>query len=275
MTASSGDGFALVSGTNKVNYKLAESGDANTTIDTATEKTSWEFTALTSEATTQPMGIIVEDYSSKPAGTYQDTVTFTAKVESASTPVTAITLNKTATTIQAGNKETLSVSTVTPDNATDQTVTWSSDNEEVATVNATTGEVTAVAAGISDITATANDGSGVTATCAVTVIPATITVTWNNNDITGGGFDSFTKDGVTITADMIEYTDKNFMDGTFTTTLGNFTKIEVTTSFWDASGTGWSGSTWTGNASSVSFSGNIMGQGRGNTKFVFTIEPTN
>ena len=29
------------------------------------------------------MGIIVDDYSSKPAGTYQDTVTFTAKVESA------------------------------------------------------------------------------------------------------------------------------------------------------------------------------------------------
>ena len=29
------------------------------------------------------MGIIVDDYSSKPAGTYQDTVTFTAKVEDA------------------------------------------------------------------------------------------------------------------------------------------------------------------------------------------------
>jgi hypothetical protein len=29
------------------------------------------------------MGIIVEDYSTKPAGTYQDTVTFTASVEDA------------------------------------------------------------------------------------------------------------------------------------------------------------------------------------------------
>ena len=110
--------------------------------------------------------------------------------------------------------------------------------------------------------------------------PATITVTWNNDDITGSG-NSFTKDGVTITADDIDFDDKNFMEGgTFTTTLGNFTKIEVTTSTWDASGTGWSGSgqsgTWTGTpASSVSFSGNIMGMGgmKGPTKFVFTIQP--
>ena len=116
---------------------------------------------------------------------------------------------------------------------------------------------------------------------AVTIAAATITVTWNNDDITGtGSGTSFTKDGVTITAGDIDFDAKNFMDGgTFTTTLGNFTKIEVTTGFWDASGTGWSGSeqsgTWTCTpASSVSFSGMIMGMG-GNTKFVFTIEPTN
>ena len=104
-----------------------------------------------------------------------------------------------------------------------------------------------------------------------------ITVTWNGADITGtGGGKSFTKDGVTITADDIEFMDKNFIGGgTFTTTLGNFTKIEVTTEGWYASGTGWSGSTWTGNASSVSFSGDIYGMSFGNIKFVFTIEPTN
>ena len=107
--------------------------------------------------------------------------------------------------------------------------------------------------------------------------PTTITVTWNGADITGtGGGTSFTKDGVTITAGDIEFMDKNFLNGgTFTTTLGNFTKIEVTTDGWYASGTGWSGSTWTGNASSVSFSGDIMGYGGDNLKFVFTIEPTN
>ena len=104
-----------------------------------------------------------------------------------------------------------------------------------------------------------------------------ITVTWNGADITGSGFGTtFTKDGVTITAGDIEFDEKNFIGGgTFTTTLGNFTKIEVTTDGWYASGTGWSGSTWTGNASSVSFSDEIMGYGGGNLKFVFTIEPTN
>ena len=107
---------------------------------------------------------------------------------------------------------------------------------------------------------------------------ATITVTWNNDDITGSG-NSFTKDGVTITAGMINFVLKDFYQGgTFTTTLGNFTKIEVTADdVYDVSGTGWSGSdtkkTWTGNASSVPFSGAIYGNGAGNTKFVFTIEP--
>ena len=105
-----------------------------------------------------------------------------------------------------------------------------------------------------------------------------ITVTWNNNDITGSG-NSFTKGGVTLTAGSIDFDEKNFEEnGTFTTTLGNFTKIEVvaTNGFCDVAGTGWSGNdikrTWTGNASSVSFIGDIYGDGNG-IKFVFTIEP--
>ena len=108
---------------------------------------------------------------------------------------------------------------------------------------------------------------------------ATITVTWNKSDITGTSPDSFTKDGVTVTSQMIDFTQKNFMNagsntGTFTTTLGNFTKIEVT-AMSDVSGTGWSRSgmnaTWTGEASSsVSFQGSIMGD-MGLT-IVFTIE---
>ena len=125
-----------------------------------------------------------------------------------------------------------------------------------------------------------NDGKPVGGTTgAITTNPYTypvtaITVTWNSNDITGSG-NSFTKDGVTITASMIDFENKTFYDGgTFTTTLGNFTKIEVTGAD-GPSGTGWSGSTWTGNASSVSFSGNINDYGAGTIKFVFTIEPTN
>ena len=196
---------------------------------------------------------------------------------SAATLVTAITLNKTATTISAGQTETLSVSSVTPDDATDQTVTWSSDNEAVATVDAD-GKVTAVALGTANITATANDGSGVTATCAVTVSKV---VTINQSDWGSGYVRSFTKDGVTVSARMIDPEDGNLMDGgTFSTTLGNFTKIVVTATSCSASGTGWSGSrssmTWEGTpASTVSFSGEFMGMGRTQTTIVCTIVPKN
>ena len=199
------------------------------------------------------------------------------KKTEAAVKVTAITLNKTATTITAGQTETLSVSSVTPDDATDQTVTWSSDNEAVATVDAD-GKVTAVALGTANITATANDGSGVTATCAVTVNKV---VTINQSDWGDGYSGSFTKDGVTVSAEIIDSQDGNLMGGgTFSTTLGNFTKIVVTTLSCSASGTGWSGSrssmTWAGTpASTVSFSGEFMGRGRTQTTIVCTIEPTN
>ena len=77
VTASSANNFALKSGSNSVGYKMATASTDTTAI------TSWEFTELSNTATTKTMGIIVDDYSSKPAGTYQDTVTFTAKVETA------------------------------------------------------------------------------------------------------------------------------------------------------------------------------------------------
>ena len=200
-----------------------------------------------------------------------------AEKKAAGVKVTAITLNKTATTITAGQTETLSVSSVTPDDATDQTVTWSSDNEAVATVDAD-GKVTAVALGTANITATANDGSGVTATCAVTVNKV---VTINQSDWGNGYSRSFTKDGVTVSAEIIDSQYGNLMDGgTFSTTLGNFTKIVVTTLICYASGTGWSGSgssmTWAGTpASTVSFSGDFMGRGSTQTTIVCTIEPAN
>ncbi len=86
---------------------------------------------------------------------------------------------------------------------------------------------------------------------------------------------SFTKDGVTVSAGTIESDNNNIMDGgSFSTTLGNFTQIEVYADDVDIAGEGWSGEfdsqTWTGNASSVSFSGNIMGNGMEVT-LIFTI----
>ena len=105
---------------------------------------------------------------------------------------------------------------------------------------------------------------------------ATTEVIITKNDFPTGG-QSFTKDGVTVSAgNMIDGDEGNIMGGgSFSTTLGNFTKIEVTADDVSISGTGWTGTygkkTWTGNASSVSFSGNIVGMGMGTT-LKFTIE---
>ena len=112
-----------------------------------------------------------------------------------------------------------------------------------------------------------------------------ITVTWNPSDIVpkSPSDHSFTKDGITITAATCDFEKLTFGGGgTFTTTLGNFTKIEISADFTgNVSGTGWSNdgwqsATWTGNAASVSFSGDIWGGGMtcdgGNLKIVFTIE---
>ena len=76
VTASSANSWALKSGDNSVGYTL-------TTAEGGSQTTDWEFTELSDTATTKTMGIIVENYDDKPAGTYTDTVTFTASVEDA------------------------------------------------------------------------------------------------------------------------------------------------------------------------------------------------
>ena len=111
------------------------------------------------------------------------------------------------------------------------------------------------------------------------------TVTWNAIDIVpkSPSDKSFTKDGITITAATCDFQKPIFGGGgTFTTTLGNFTKIEISADYaGKVSGTGWSNdgwqsATWTGNAASVSFSGDIWGGGMtcdgGKLTIVFTIE---
>ena len=83
VTAASTNGWALKSGQITIGYNLAT---ATGTYSSTAEPASWEFSAAELNETSgknKAMGIIVEDYSSKPAGTYQDTVTFTAKVEDA------------------------------------------------------------------------------------------------------------------------------------------------------------------------------------------------
>lgn len=83
VTAASTNSWALKSGDNSVGYTL-------TTAEAGSQTTSWEFTMLPGSST---LGIIVDDYSTKPAGTYQDTVTFTAAVEDAAPAGTTLTLS--------------------------------------------------------------------------------------------------------------------------------------------------------------------------------------
>ena len=74
VTAASANDWALRSGENEVRYEMMNYED-----DSA-PATSWEFTDLPAS---QSIGINVEEYRGKPAGSYTDTVTFTASVESA------------------------------------------------------------------------------------------------------------------------------------------------------------------------------------------------
>lgn len=158
VSAGSDGEYALVSGENKVAYTLAAtSGGAETT--------SWEFTTLPGSAS---LGIIVEDYSNKPAGTYTDTVTFTAAVENAGIPVESVTITNAPTEALFVNSTGTLTATVSPDNATDKTVTWSSSDPDYVSINATTGEYQVKGTkgyGSATITATAGDK---TATCTIT-----------------------------------------------------------------------------------------------------------
>ena len=97
--------------------------------------------------------------------------------------------------------------------------------------------------------------------CLTVSSAAETTVTFTPNDLTNGAVwdgakNNVTKDGVTLTAEQCD----GYMiygSGSFTTTLGNFTRIEITAGSVDISGDGWSGNTWTGNAESVSANFNI------------------
>ena len=98
---------------------------------------------------------------------------------------------------------------------------------------------------------------------------ATTEVTITEADYVSGN--TITKDGVTLTVKQIYGVGSWYVvgPGTFTNTIGNFTKIEVTTVGGTIfiEGDGWTGDfdkmTWTGNAPSVSFVDDIMGKGQG------------
>ena len=161
VTASSANSWALQSGDNSVGYTL-------TTAEGGSQTSDWEFTELSDNAATKPMGIIVENYDNKPAGTYQDTVTFTATVENAGIPVSSVAINNAPTEALFVNSTGTLTATVSPNDATDKTVTWSSSDPDYVSINETTGEYTIMGKkgyGSATITATAGDK---TATCTIT-----------------------------------------------------------------------------------------------------------
>ena len=86
--------------------------------------------------------------------------------------VSAISINKSTTTLVEGTTETLTV-TFTPSNASNKTITWTTSDASKVTIDST-GKVRAVSAGTATITAKSNNGK--TATCVVTVTTTVVPV---------------------------------------------------------------------------------------------------
>jgi uncharacterized protein YjdB len=118
-------------------------------------------------------------------------------------PVTSVSLNKSATTLNVGSNETLTP-TVTPTDATNKNVTWSSSNNSVATVDAL-GIVTALSAGTATITVATIDQNK-TAQCIVTIVNQVTSVSLNKSQITlnVGSFET-----LTATVSPADATNKN------------------------------------------------------------------
>lgn len=142
VTASSDDKFALVSGANEVAYKLANDTEKEKTYADAAETKSWDFTALSETPATKPIGIVVEDYSEKPAGTYTDTVTFTASVAVAKTAAEAPAITQADCTFSPAN----GTSTLSNTNIT-TSMEYSSDNGTTWTDVTSNGSIASLAAG--------------------------------------------------------------------------------------------------------------------------------
>ena len=138
VTASSSNNWTLKSGDNSVGYTL-------TTASGGSQTTTWEFSAdelNASGGATKAMGIVVEDYSSKPAGTYQDTVTFTAKVEITKSAAEKPDIAQADCTFSPSNgKSTLSNANITT------SMEYSADNGTTWTDVTSAGSIASLAAG--------------------------------------------------------------------------------------------------------------------------------
>ena len=142
VTATSTNSWSLVSGSNSVGYNLATATGAYSSTATPA---SWEFSATELNASggkNKAMGIIVEDYSNKAAGAYQDTVTFTAKVEVAKSAAETPSIAQADCTFSPSNgKSTLSNANITT------SMEYSADNGTTWTDVTSAGSIASLAAG--------------------------------------------------------------------------------------------------------------------------------
>lgn len=100
-------------------------------------------------------------------------VSAVCEIEVTPTPVSAIQLNLSSSSIEVGQQVQLEA-TVLPATATNKSLNWRSDNPSIATVDEN-GFVTGIALGSATIFAEATDGSGVTVSCRVSVVPTIAT----------------------------------------------------------------------------------------------------
>ena len=177
--ASSGDYWTIYNAAGKVYAAATGTKNQATTATTTSDKTLWTVSGTsTYEFVNKNNSANSVNANLRNNGSYGFACYATSTggalslYKKASHPVTGVSLNKSATTLEVGDEEILTA-TISPSNADNKNVSWSSDDEDVATVNSN-GKITAVAAGTANITVTTEDGSK-TATCAVTVTAATKT----------------------------------------------------------------------------------------------------
>ena len=145
VTATSENSWNLTSGENTVAYKLCGETEKEKTYADAAATTALDISKESLEQTggfSVPIGIVVEDYSSKPAGDYSDTVTFTAKVETAKTAAETPNIAQADCTFSPSNgKSTLSNANITT------AMEYSADNGTTWTDVTSAGSIASLAAG--------------------------------------------------------------------------------------------------------------------------------
>ena len=148
-----------------------------------------------------------------------ETVTTDTPEDSETVAVTALSLDQSALSLNAGATRQLTC-TVSPADAANQDVTWETSDSAVATVSA--GLVTAVGSGNCTITARSAENSTVCATCTVAVaaVSGTVTVLFSSLDtlVTGA---ILTSTGSTVTVSTGSYVSFPYIEGMYVSTYMN------------------------------------------------------